>query len=258
MPHPQARAWWADVQHLRDGYDRTDEARRRADEADLASRRATRERRHVEAEVSTVHAPADADYADALASLRDASATSGDAFAGPRGAHDAFAGPREARDAFAGPRAGREARDSQRDAFAGPRDAIAAPRRADATFVGRRGRIDGGFDPRRGHHVDLPPAPRVRQGIATPSGLDRPPRVKGDATPGRVTVEIRGRTVPAPAVPRSVEVDRRRPQRRAIERVGARPDRMAMWALLMGLLLILVAIGTADTPAASSLLLIFR
>ena len=28
-----------------------------------------------------------------------------------------------------------------------------------------------------------------------------------------------------------------------------------MWALLMGLLLILVAIGTADTPAVSSLLL---
>ena len=70
-----------------------------------------------------------------------------------------------------------------------------------------------------------------------------------------MTVEIRGRTVPAPAVPRSVELERRRPPRRAVERVGTRPDRVAMWALLMGLLLILVAIGTADTPAVIALTL---
>jgi hypothetical protein len=196
MPHPEARAWWADVQHLKDDYDRTDEARRRADEADLASRRATRERRHVDAEVSSV----DLTGADE------------------------------------------------------PADPIAQQRR-DPTFSARRGHTDGGLDPRRGHHVDLPPAPRVRQGIAPPSGSQRGPRAKGDATPGRVTVEIRGRTVPAPAVPRPLEVDRHRPQRRAVERVGARPDRVAMWALLMGLMLILVAIGTADAPAVSSLLL---
>jgi len=198
MPHPQARAWWADVQHLRDGYDRTDEARRRADEADLASRRATRARRDIDAEVSAARLLADGEHADP-------------------------------------------------NALPG--------RGADATFAARRGRTDGGLDPRRGHHVDLPPAPRVRQGLAPPSGADRAPRAKGAATPGRVTVEIRGRTVPAPAVPRQVEVERRRPQRRAVERVGERPDRMAMWALLMGLLLILVAIGTADAPAVSSLLL---
>ena len=54
MAQSEARAWWADVQHLRDGYERTDEARRRADEADLAARRAVRERRGVEAEVSSM------------------------------------------------------------------------------------------------------------------------------------------------------------------------------------------------------------
>ena len=37
MGHTEAPAWWADVQHLRDVYERTDEARRRAD-----SRRARR------------------------------------------------------------------------------------------------------------------------------------------------------------------------------------------------------------------------
>jgi hypothetical protein len=196
MPHSEARAWWADVQHLRDGYERTDEARRRADEADLASRRATRERGHVAAEVTRAST-----------------------------------------------------------AEAGTEHPAAAPPDVEPTFASRRARTDGGLDPRRGRHVDMSPAPRVRQGIAPPSGARAATRVKGDATPGRVTVEIRGRTVPAPALPRVAEVERRRPPRRAIERVGARPDRMAMWALMMGLLLILVAIGTADAPAVSALLL---
>ena len=139
MGHIDAPAWWADVQHLRDVHERTEEARRRAD---LADRRAgdLAERRH-------------------------------------------------------------EVRD----------------RKGDVEIVRP-------LPPRRGPHV------------------------KGSAVPTRRTIEIRGRTVPAPAVPRErVELDRRRPPRRAaVERVGARPDRVAMWALLMGLVLILVAVGTAD------------
>jgi len=198
MAHSEARAWWADVQHLRNDYERTDEARRRADEADLAARRAVRERHHVEAEVSSVRAAAPGDGA-----------------------------------------------------------AVQPARRAsDSSFSHRRAqRSEFSAESRRGNHLDLSPAPRVRQGIGPAAGA-RSARVKGDATPGRVTVEIRGRTVPAPAVPRSAEVERaRRPQRRAVERVGARPDRVAMWALMMGLLLILVAIGTADGPAVISLTL---
>ncbi|HWI07073.1 MAG TPA: hypothetical protein VNT54_06115 [Solirubrobacteraceae bacterium] len=133
MAHTEARAWWADVEHLRDVYERTDEARRRADRADAEARHTARERPHAEIE--------------------------------------------------------------------GARPTAAS---------------------RRGGH-------------ATPTVI-----------PARRTVEIRGRTVPAPAVPRTVEIDRRRPPRRPIERVGARPDRLAMWALLMGIVLILVAVGTAD------------
>jgi len=209
MAHSEARAWWADVQHLRDDYERTDEARRRADEADLASRRATRERGHVDAEVSLARSSAGAPES-AIPSHRRAAA-----------------------------------------------DDPAVRRGTDGVpFAPRRGgHGDSGLDQRRGHHVDLPPAPRVRQGIAPAGAMPRAPRTKGDATPGRVTVEIRGRTVPAPAVPRTAEGDRRRPPRRAAERIGARPDRVAMWALLMGLLLILVALGTADAPAVSALLL---
>ena len=93
-----------------------------------------------------------------------------------------------------------------------------------------------------------------RQGeveIVRPLPPRRGPHVKGSAIPTRRTIEIRGRTVPAPSVPRErVELDRHRPPRRAaVERVGARPDRLAMWALLMGLVLILVAVGTADASA---------
>ena len=196
MPHSEARAWWAEVQHLRDDYERTDEARRRADEADLAARRADRERRLSDDEVRSVSARSEATL--------------------PQPSPEPRRGPEPMRAA-------------------------------------RRGRTDGGLDPRRGHHVDMQPAPRVRQGIVPPSGSRGGSPAKGAALPDRVTVEIRGRTVPAPAVPRPLDADRRRPPRRAVERVGTRPDRVAMWALLMGLLLILVAIGTADTPAVSSL-----
>ena len=149
MGHTEAPAWWADVQHLRDVVERTDEARRRADLADVAERRASIEPAPAERRASIEPAPAELP--------------------------------------------GRRVSDGAR------------------------------------------PAPVARRG----------PHTRGTALPARRTVEIRGRPVPAPAVPR-VELDRRRPPRRAMERVGPHPDRLALWALLMGLVLILVAVGTAD------------
>jgi len=192
MAHSEARAWWADVEHLRDGYERTDEARRRADEADLAARRAIRERRGVEAEVSSMLSP-------------------------PRRTSGAAGAPRRA-----------------------PEPAL-APRR------GRHAEYD--LAPPRHEHADAGSAP----GDDLAEQAPRRARIKGSATPGRRTIEIRGQAVPAPIVPRVVDAERRRPPRRAIERVGGRPDRVAMWALLMGLMLILVAIGTADSPAVIAL-----
>jgi hypothetical protein len=56
-------------------------------------------------------------------------------------------------------------------------------------------------------------------------------------------VTIRGRvaerSLPWP------EPSRRRPQRRAYERAGFRPDRVAMWAVLLGVMLVVVAILSA-------------
>lgn len=40
--------------------------------------------------------------------------------------------------------------------------------------------------------------------------------------------------------------DRRRPRRSVDDHVGARPDRIAAWAFALGLMLILLAVGTAD------------
>jgi hypothetical protein len=52
--------------------------------------------------------------------------------------------------------------------------------------------------------------------------------------------------VAAPARgPRLVEIERRRPPRSPQERVGARPDRIAMWAVLMALFLIIVTMMSA-------------
>jgi hypothetical protein len=61
-------------------------------------------------------------------------------------------------------------------------------------------------------------------------------------SPERRTVQITGRPVSAL---RLVEVERRRPARSPMERLGPRPDRIAMWAVLMGVFLCVVALSTA-------------
>jgi hypothetical protein len=65
---------------------------------------------------------------------------------------------------------------------------------------------------------------------------------RAEAAPRR-TVTITGR--PERVVPRHlrlVEVERRRPPRTAVERLGPRPDRIAMWAVFMALFLIAVVL----------------
>lgn len=81
--------------------------------------------------------------------------------------------------------------------------------------------------------------------------LPRTGSVHGEGRPARRrTVVIRGQVAPPPA-PRpdgpgyAAGPARRRPPRRASERiVGTRPDRAALWAVLMGVFLIAVAILT--------------
>jgi hypothetical protein len=78
----------------------------------------------------------------------------------------------------------------------------------------------------------------------------RPPaaRVPAGGVPGRRTVTIQGRGseryTPSP--------ERRRPARRPHERAGFRPDRAAMWAVLLGLLLVFAAATSSHAAVISS------
>ena len=89
--------------------------------------------------------------------------------------------------------------------------------------------------------------PRPRAHAAEQTAV--PLRPLSPPAPRRRTVEITGRTVGAPSLPRLVEIDRRRPPRRNVERVGPRPDRLAMWAVLLAFFLILVAATSASHAA---------
>jgi hypothetical protein len=73
------------------------------------------------------------------------------------------------------------------------------------------------------------PAPEVRE-RPRPEFAERPPE-------GRKTVVISGRPG---------DKAYRRPPRTVEERVAARPDRLAMWAVALGLLLIFIAVVTAS------------
>lgn len=70
------------------------------------------------------------------------------------------------------------------------------------------------------------------------------------AAPARRTIQITGRTVAAPALRQVARDGRRRPARRPIERLGRRPDRIALWAVGLAFFLILVA-ATSSSQAAT-------
>ena len=83
------------------------------------------------------------------------------------------------------------------------------------------------------------PEPAKRQRERDPWLAIAPPP---DRLPGqRRTVVIRGQVAPRPLA----AAERRRPSRRPRDRVGHRPDRVALWAFVLGLLLIAIAIITA-------------
>ena len=67
---------------------------------------------------------------------------------------------------------------------------------------------------------------------------------KGQGVPERRTVKIGGRPEGSLEASRYQRDRARRPPRTAGERIGHRPDRIAMWAFALGLLLIVIAILT--------------
>ena len=206
MPHREAQAWWADVQHVRESIER-----RRAGGYDSSA---------------PVDAVAERRFArradESLPPLDDLEWTS----AGhPTGRFN---------------RTGR----SDRGDHATPRQRrSSADRRASEVPAAEvpAALLELATDPA---NVDASPDPATHTTESTTSAALSAP-------PARRTVQITGRTVSAPPLPRLVEVERRRPARRPAERVGPRPDRIALWAVLLGFFLILVA-ATSSNAAVHS------
>lgn len=91
---------------------------------------------------------------------------------------------------------------------------------------------------------------RPAQGGSRPDP-DRPaPRDPGQGVPGRRTVKIQGRGAERNLI-HSSRRPQRRPSERRHERAGFKPDRVAMWAVLLGVLLILVAATSSHAAVFS-------
>jgi hypothetical protein len=86
---------------------------------------------------------------------------------------------------------------------------------------------------------------RPSRPIADAPGASLPGHRTAAGVPGRRTVTITGR-----GAERYQPPVRRRPPRTAQERISVRPDRTAMWAVLLGVLLILVAATSAHAATA--------
>ncbi|MEA2380213.1 MAG: hypothetical protein QOH72_184 [Solirubrobacteraceae bacterium] len=197
MPHSEARAWWADVQDVRESIER-----RRAGLADSsASLDAPAERRFVRRS------------AESLPPVDDLDRTSGSA-------------------SHAGGRFDRTGTSSRSD-HPRPRSRRTGPDRRGGDGAGDRHELE-----RETGRLSAVPAAGSATAPTATAALSPPP--------ARRTVQITGRTVAAPTLPRLVEVERRRPARRPAERVGPRPDRVALWAVLLGFFLILVAATSSN------------
>jgi hypothetical protein len=206
MPQPETRAWWSDVQHVRDSIER-----KREREAHRTLR-------------------LDARAAARAVAERDAAPSQPGEI--PSGVHDL-----EQSDDFEwatrpGRRFDRAAPD-RRDRSAPEHLDRSAPEHLDRSALEHG---DRSTPQRRGRFARADRTPP-----AQPNPLAPPAR--------RRTVEITGHPGAGPTLPRLVEIDRRRPARRAVERVGPRPDRIALWAVVLGFFLILVAVTSTSHAA---------
>src|SRR5437899_2385425 len=100
--------------------------------------------------------------------------------------------------------------------------------------------LDGGRSPER-----VRPVERVATAGARPAPRDSAPSTWSvPEPPARRTITITGRGAER-NLPWPTDASRRRSARKVHERAGFRPDRFAMWALFLGLLLLLVAATSA-------------
>ncbi|MTD43934.1 hypothetical protein GKE82_06350 [Conexibacter sp. W3-3-2] len=136
----------------------------------------------------------------------------------------------------------------QRRRITGDRPAAAAPRHQPAEHDTRR-TVTGEHPVHRTRAVqrtvivegDAPRQP-TRERDETELLWDEPRRAPGPDGEDRRTVAITGRPELLPATPRLREVEpRRRATRSPVDQAMSRPDRIALWAVGLGFLLILIA-----------------
>ena len=204
MPQTEARAWWADVQHVREAIER-----RRA---------------------ATDHAGGDVTAVRENTGPRDDASALEEVPAGSARRWDQTEPRWERRAEVAEPRW--ERGESRTERFVEPRWEREEPRweRVAEPLTDHRQGADPRGDRRRS------PATHTAPGAASV----------------RRTVRITGRPDDRGLAWRPMEIERRRPARRPAERIAHRPDRIAMWAVLLGFFLILVAATSshAATPPA--------
>jgi hypothetical protein len=203
MSQPEARAWWADVEHLRE---------------DLARKREARDDRPAFARVA---ARPDGRFA--------------------RGQQAVAAGP-AVLERPAEADGGRLVRLPAREPRPRDRASARTDRRSDA-----RARVAWDRDPAPRPAATAPSSPRPAAAAAPVPAAPPAAPAPTPSAPARRTIEIRGQ-VSAPRVegaaarPQAPVRDRRRHTPR--ERLADRPDRIAMWALIMAFALMAVALAT--------------
>jgi hypothetical protein len=240
-PHSEAQAWWADVQHVREAIER-----RRAGGVDpSAPLDVAGERRFVRAASESLPVIDDLDWTST------SSARSGGRFG--RSGRPSRSEPTRSRARLRGEDETTERPDvdaeaarlyEERATHDAGHASQATQRQASAT---RARRADDTAPGATGADPPTPPATTT-----SPAGASAPASTALGPPPARRTVQITGRTVAAPALPRLMEVERRRPARRPVERIGPRPDRVALWAVLLAFFLILVAATSSHAATPST------
>jgi len=247
MPENETRAWWVDVQHVRESIER-----RRGDAGGSIA-------------LAEALAPAEPRTWTPTADHGTSTATAELTAQIDSGAPEALDAPPDDAWLDAPPEGRRGRRFERTDADEPPIPRLAEldwppmpPAGGTRRFEhpGRADRAGGLVDRPRSatHRADRPRiadrhAPdRDDAGARTTTAPTADVTLERDiGPPARRTVQITGRTVAAPSLPRLVEVERRRPGRRPVERVGPRPDRIALYAVLLGFFLILVAATSAHS-----------
>ncbi len=93
-----------------------------------------------------------------------------------------------------------------------------------------------------------------RRAAHQPEPSRRTVRIRGQAIAGTSARQLHATNEPPP--PRRLDpLPRERPRRRAPDRLGSRPDRIAAWAVVFGLMMAVIAAATAKgaTPPPAGL-----